>query len=72
LIEFIDKDRALGLQIVDHVGVVDDFMAHVDRRAKTSERLLDDGDRAVHPGAKTARAGEQDLRLLPCQGWIGG
>ena len=31
--EFLDEDRALGLQALDHVAVVHDLVADVDRRA---------------------------------------
>ncbi len=47
-------------QAVDHVTVVHDFVAHVDRRAEQLDRALDDVDRAVDTGAEAARIGEQD------------
>src|SRR5690606_29327777 len=31
-VEFLDEDRALGLQALDHVAIVHDFVADVDRR----------------------------------------
>ena len=34
-VEFLDEDRALGLQILHHRPVVDDLMPDVDRRAKS-------------------------------------
>ena len=58
LVEFFDKDCALGLEAIDHEAVVDDLVADIDRRAVALQRQLDDLDRAVHPGAKTARRGE--------------
>jgi hypothetical protein len=48
-------------QVVDHVGVVDDFVAHVDRRAKLLQGALDDLDGAVDAGAETARLGQQEF-----------
>ena len=57
----VDEDRALRAQLVDHVPVVHDLVAHVDRRAEARERELDDLDRAVDAGAEAARVGEQDL-----------
>jgi len=39
---------------------VDDFVAHVDRRAEFFQRALDDGDGAVDAGAETARVGEKN------------
>ena len=35
LVELFDEDRALGPQLVDHVTVVHDLVAHVDRRRRT-------------------------------------
>ena len=34
VVQVLDEDRALVAQVVHHVGVVDDFVAHVDRRAE--------------------------------------
>ena len=51
----------MALQVVDDELVVDDFVAHVDRRAELRERLLDDGDRAVDAGAEAAGIGEEDV-----------
>jgi hypothetical protein len=58
--QFLDEDRALGAQVGHHVGVVDDFVAHVDRRAKLLG-ALDDFDGAVDAGAETARLGQQEF-----------
>ncbi len=56
----LDEDRpALG-QLLDHVLVVDDLLAHVDRRAVKLERTLDRLHGAVDAGAVSARGGEQD------------
>ena len=49
------------LQVVDDVGVVDDLVAHVDRRAERLQRALDDLDRAIDAGAEAARLGEDDF-----------
>jgi hypothetical protein len=38
LVDVVDEDRALGLEIAHHVQVVDDLLAHVDRRAVLRER----------------------------------
>ena len=61
VVEVLDEDRALGLQVVDDVGVVDDLVAHVDRRAELGQRALDDLDRAIHAGAKAARLRQHDF-----------
>ena len=57
----LDEDRALGLEIADDVRVVDDLLAHVDRRPVGSERALDGLHGSLDPGAVPARGGEQDL-----------
>ena len=57
LVELLDEDRALGAQVVDHVLVVHDLVAHVDRRAVQLERALHDLDRALDAGAEAAGAG---------------
>ena len=59
--QFLDEHRALRPQRVDDVAVVDDLVAHIDRRAVAIERALDDLDRADHAGAKTAGLGENHL-----------
>jgi hypothetical protein len=61
LVELLDKHRALALEVVDDEAVVHDLVAHVDRRTELGERLLDDGDRAVHAGAEAPRIGEHDV-----------
>jgi len=45
---------ALALQVLDDVPVVHDLVADVDRRAVGSRGALDDADRALDTGAKTA------------------
>ena len=61
--EFLDEDRALGLEALDHVAVVHDLVADVDRRAIALERLLDRIDGPHHAGAEPARRAEQHLEL---------
>jgi hypothetical protein len=58
--EFLDEDRAFCLEVVDDEGVVDDFVADVDRRAELFQRAFDDGDGAVDAGAEAAGIGEKD------------
>ena len=55
-VQFLDEDGALGLEALDHIAVMDDFMAHIDGRAVFGERKLDDLDGAVDAGAEAARA----------------
>ena len=60
-VEFLDENRALGLQALDHVAVMHDLVAHIDRRAVDGERLFDRFDGAHHPRAKAARRAQQHL-----------
>jgi len=59
--QFINKNRAFRLQVFDHEFVVYNFVAHINRRAKFFDRALDNGNGAIHAGAKTARRGQHDL-----------
>src|SRR5690606_22874458 len=63
IVEFLDKHRPFGAQVVNDELVVHDFMAHVYRRAEQFERALDDVDGAVNAGTETAGIGEQDLHV---------
>ncbi len=53
-VQFLDKDRTLRLERVDHKLVVHDLVAHIDRRAPFRQRHFDDLDRPVHTSAKAA------------------
>ena len=57
-VEFFDKYRAFGFQAVDHIAVMDNFMADIDRRAMLFERKLDNLDGAVDARAKTTWSGQ--------------
>ena len=59
--ELVDEDRPARGEVLDHVLVVDDLLAHVDRRPVEVERALDRLDGAVDAGAVAARRGEQQL-----------
>ena len=63
LVELLDEHRALGPQLVHHMTIVHDLVAHVDRRPVLGERLLDDLDGALDPRAEPARTGQQDVQL---------
>jgi enamine deaminase RidA (YjgF/YER057c/UK114 family) len=56
-VQFLDEHRPLDLQIVDHVAIVNDLVADIDRRAITFDRAFDDLDRPVDPC--TSRAARQ-------------
>src|SRR5229473_2595288 len=64
LVEFIDEMRALGAQPLDHVAVVDDLMAHIDRRTIFLERLFDDLDGPLDAGAEPSGLGQDDPHAL--------
>ena len=61
--EILDKHRTLGAQVIHHIFVVDNFVAHINRRAMKFQRPLDDLDGAIHAGAKAARIGQQDVHF---------
>src|ERR1700690_3323080 len=48
----LNEAGAFSLEAVDHVLVVYDFVAHIDRRAVLLQRALDDLDRPPHSRAK--------------------
>jgi len=60
-IEFFNKNRAALFEVFDHKAVVDDFMADVDRCAEEFNCALDDFNRAVNTGAKTAGIGKENV-----------
>ncbi|MGF6369831.1 hypothetical protein OKW40_002581 [Paraburkholderia sp. RAU6.4a] len=62
-VQVLDEDRSLLAQVFDHIGVMDDFVTHVDRRAIQLDGPLDDLDRPVDAGAEPAWLGQQDLRF---------
>ena len=61
LVQLVHEDRAFAAEALDHVFVMDDLVAHIDRRAVADERLLDGIDGPHHPGAEAARGAEQDV-----------
>ena len=64
LVELLDEDRALGLKPLHDIAIVDDLVAHIDRRAIGFQRPHDDLDGAVDAGAKSARAAKTDRNLM--------
>src|SRR5579885_3648922 len=61
--QVVHEHGALGGQLADHTLVVDDLVAHVDRRAPALQRPLDDVDRACHARAEPARRSHDDLHI---------
>ena len=62
-VELLDEDGAELLQPLDHGAVVDDLVAHIDRRAVFFDRELDDADGAVDARAKSPRRRQQQRQL---------
>ncbi len=65
LVEIVDEHGALRAQIGHHMVVVNDLVAHEDRRAVDLQRTFDDRDRAIDPGAESARLREERFHHLP-------
>ena len=53
--QLFDENRALGLEHLDDVAVVNDLMPHVNGRPENRQRALHGVDGALDPGAKAAR-----------------
>ncbi len=58
--QVLDEHRAQGPQPLDHVAVVHDLMADIDRRPILLDGALHDLDRPVDAGAEASRAGQED------------
>ena len=57
----LDEARAFRLERFDHMAIVNDLVAHVDRGAMLGQRPLDNIDRPNDAGAKPARLSKNDL-----------
>src|SRR5436190_8594794 len=55
----VDEDRAHAFEALHNMVVVDDLMAHVDRRPMLGEQALDDLDRPVDTRAERPRCSEE-------------
>jgi hypothetical protein len=64
--ELLDENRALGLQTVHDIAVVDDFMPDIDRSAIDRERPFHGIDGPHHTGAKASRGTKHDFEV-----WFG-
>src|SRR6266540_1258746 len=60
LVEFVDEPNPSLLESAHDVEVVNDLLAHVERRIDALERQVDHVDRPHDSGAEAARRGEQD------------
>src|SRR6476646_9004696 len=61
-VELVDEHGADRLQPIHHEAIMDDLVAHIDRRSEPLERQLDDLDRAIHAGAEASRRGDEDMQ----------
>ena len=59
LVHVVHKDGALALQVLDHILVVHDFLAHVDRRPEGLQSDAHNVDGAHHARAESARLQKQ-------------
>jgi hypothetical protein len=59
--QFLDKNRALGLQAVDHIAVMDDLVADIDRSAIDGKCPFHGVDRPDHAGAKAPGRTKHDF-----------
>ena len=64
--QLFNKNRALLFQVIDHVGVVNNFVAHINRRAKFAQGALNNFNRAVNACAKAAWFCQQDFLRECC------
>ena len=63
-IELFDKASALSTQVIDHVPVVDDFVAHVHGCPVLLQRAIYDFDRAYNARTKAAGLSKDDSHRL--------
>jgi hypothetical protein len=61
----LDEAGAAGLQVRNHMAIVHDLMADIDRRAIFLERALDNIYGPHYTGAKPSRLGQDDLHSPP-------
>src|SRR6202035_4687513 len=60
--QFLDENRALGLEAVHDIAVVDDLVADIDRGAVDGQRPFHGVDRPHHAGAKAPRREKADFQ----------
>ena len=66
----LDEDRAPCGELFDHMLVVDDLLAYVDRGTMLLECLLDGLDRPIDSGAVAAWGGQNDPFRYRCGGFV--
>jgi hypothetical protein len=60
LVSLIDKDRALLLKGGDHMHVMDDLLANVDRSTIEIKGFFNGNNSSINTGAITARRSKED------------
>jgi hypothetical protein len=63
LFQLLDEAGALGLQAVDDMAVMDDFVPHIDRRPEFLQGALDNLDGADDARTEAARLSQDHLHL---------
>ena len=58
-VQLLNEDRALSLQRIDDIAVMDDLVPDIDWRAITLDRQIDDLYRPINTSAKAARRGDE-------------
>jgi hypothetical protein len=66
--QLFNENRALGFQVIHHIGVVHDLMAHINRPSELVQRALHDFYGAVHTGTKAAWLGQKNFLRLDGRG----
>ena len=61
IVQVFYEDGSTRTQVVDHMGVVHNLVAHINGRTKFGQSVLDDVDSAVNAGTKASRLGQQNF-----------
>src|SRR4030081_1736174 len=64
LLQLLDKHGTQSAQAVHHVGVVNDFVTHVNGPSEQFDRALHDVDRAIDSCAKAAWVGQKNFHRV--------
>ena len=59
--QFFNEDGAFGFEIVDHIGVVHNFMAYINGPAKFGNGRFHNVDGTVDAGTKATRLSQKDF-----------
>ena len=67
LVELLDADRPASLELIDDMVVVNNLLAHVDRRSVAIEYSLDHLDRSLNAGTRRSRRCADQLARADCR-----